>query len=75
MCDMSPYNHKRNERHAATRDASRTPVPVCDKRPDTGFQLPTDSMEWHNKGCENSRKTHGHPCRKNEDSLCGKCGG
>ena len=75
LCDMSPYKHKRNERHAATRDASRTPVPVCDKWPDTGWWLSTNSMKRHNRRCENYRKTRGYPCRKDEGSPCGKCGG
>ena len=54
---------------------SRTPAPVCDKWPDTGFWLSTNSMKRHNRGCENYRKTRGYPCRKDEGSLCGKCGG
>jgi len=55
--------------------ASRTPAPVCDKWPDTGFWLSTNSMKRHNRGCENYRKTRGYPCRKDEGSPCGKCGG
>ena len=55
--------------------ASRTPAPVCDKWPDTGFWLSTNSNKRHNKGCENYRKTRGYPCRKDEGSPCGKCGG
>lgn len=55
--------------------ASRTPAPVCDKWPDTGFWLSTNSMKRHNKDCENYRKTRGYPCRKDEGSPCGKCGG
>ena len=54
---------------------SRTPAPVCDKWPDTGFWLSTNSMKRHNRGCENYRKTRGYPCRKDEGSPCGKCGG
>lgn len=55
--------------------ASRTSAPVCDKWPDTGFWLSTNSMKRHNRGCENYRKTRGYPCRKDEGSPCGKCGG
>ena len=55
--------------------ASRTPAPVCDKWPDTGWWLSTNSMKRHNRGCENYRKTRGYPCRKDEGSPCGKCGG
>jgi len=55
--------------------ASRTPAPVCDKWPDTGFWLSTNSMKRHNRNCENYRKTRGYPCRKDEGSPCGKCGG
>ncbi len=55
--------------------ASRKPAPVCDKWPDTGWWLSTNSMKRHNRGCENYRKTRGYPCRKDEGSPCGKCGG
>ena len=55
--------------------ASRTPAPVCDKWPDTGWWLSTNSMKRHNRRCENYRKTRGYPCRKDEGSPCGKCGG
>ncbi len=54
---------------------SRTPAPVCDKWPDTGWWLSTNSMKRHNRRCENYRKTRGYPCRKDEGSPCGKCGG
>ena len=54
---------------------SRTPAPVCDKWPDTGWWLSTNSMKRHNRGCENYRKTRGYPCSKSEGSPCGKCGG
>lgn len=54
---------------------SRTPAPVCDKWPDTGWWLSTNSMKRHNRKCENYRKTRGYPCRKDEGSPCGKCGG
>ena len=54
---------------------SRTAAPVCDKWPETGYWLSTNSMKRHNKSCENYRKTRGYPCRKDEGSPCGKCGG
>ena len=54
---------------------SRTPAPVCDKWPDTGYWLSTNSNKRHNRNCENYRKTRGYPCRKNEGDRCGKCGG
>lgn len=47
----------------------------CDKWPDTGWWLSTNSMKRHNRRCENYRKTRGYPCRKDEGSPCGKCGG
>ena len=53
----------------------RTPAPVCDKWPDTGYWLSVNSNKRHNRRCENYRKTRGYPCRKNEGSPCGKCGG
>ena len=54
---------------------SRTAAPVCDKWPDTGWWLSTNSNKRHNRKCENYRKTRGYPCRKDEGSPCGKCGG
>ena len=54
---------------------SRKAAPVCDKWPDTGWWLSTNSNKRHNKKCENYRKTRGYPCRKDEGSPCGKCGG
>ena len=54
---------------------SRKAAPVCDKWPDTGWWLSTNSMKRHNRRCENYRKTRGDPCRKDEGSPCGKCGG
>ena len=54
---------------------SRNLAPVCDKWPDTGWWLSTNSMKRHNRKCENYRKTRGYPCRKDEGSPCGKCGG
>lgn len=54
---------------------SRTPAPVCDKWPETGWWLSTNSMKRHNRNCENYRKTRGYPCKKSEGSPCGKCGG
>lgn len=54
---------------------SRTPAPVCNKWPDTGWWLSTNSMKRHNRKCENYRRTRGYPCRKDEGSPCGKCGG
>ena len=54
---------------------SRKAAPVCDKWPDTGWWLSTNSMKQHNRKCENYRKTRGYPCRKDEGSPCGKCGG
>ena len=54
---------------------SRTPAPVCDQWPDTGYWLSVNSNKRHNRNCENYRKTRGYPCRKNEGTPCGKCGG
>ena len=54
---------------------SRTPAPVCDKWPDTGYWLSTNSNKRHNRKCENYRKTRGYPCSKSEGTPCGKCGG
>lgn len=54
---------------------SRIPAPVCDKWPDTGWWLSTNSNKRHNRNCENYRKTRGYPCRKDEGRPCGKCGG
>ena len=54
---------------------SRTPAPVCDKWPDTGYWLSTNSNKRHNRRCENYRKTRGYPCSKDEGTPCGKCGG
>ena len=55
--------------------SARTPAPVCDQWPDTGYWLSTNSNKRHNRNCENYRKTRGYPCRKNEGERCGKCGG
>ena len=54
---------------------SRTAAPVCDKWPDTGWWLSTNSNKRHNRKCENYRKTRGYPCRKDEGVPCKKCGG
>ena len=54
---------------------NRTPAPVCDQWPDTGYWLSVNSDVRHNRNCENYRKTRGYPCRKTEGSPCGKCGG
>lgn len=54
---------------------SRKAAPVCDKWPDTGFWLSTNSNKRHNRNCENYRKTRGYPCSKSEGTPCGKCGG
>ena len=54
---------------------SRKAAPVCDKWPDTGWWLSTNSNKRHNRRCENYRKTRGYLCRKDEGSPCGKCGG
>ena len=54
---------------------SRTAAPVCDKWPDTGWWLSTNSNKRHNRSCENYRKTRGYPCRKDEGVPCKKCGG
>lgn len=54
---------------------SRTAAPVCDKWPETGYWLSTNSNKRHNKGCENYRKTRGYPCNKDDGESCGKCGG
>lgn len=76
---------KNAARHGAAREeyfagketpvASRKPAPVCDKWPDTGFWLSTNSNKRHNRKCPNYRKTRGYPCKKDEGSPCGKCGG
>lgn len=55
--------------------SSRKAASVCDKWPETGWWLNTNSMKRHNKGCPNYRKTRGYPCRKDEGSPCGICGG
>ena len=54
---------------------SRTAAPVCDKWPETGYWLNTNTNKRHNRKCENYRKTRGYPCQKSEGSPCGKCGG
>ena len=54
---------------------SRTPAPVCDKWPDTGFWLSVNSNKRHNRKCENYRKTRGYPCSSSDGTPCGKCGG
>ena len=53
----------------------RVAAPVCDDWPDTGYWLSTNSDKRHNKYCENYRRTRGFPCKKNEGTPCGKCGG
>ena len=55
--------------------ARRVAAPVCDKWPDTGWWLSTNSDKRHNRKCENYRKTRGYPCRKDEGEPCKKCGG
>lgn len=55
--------------------ASRTPAPVNDDWPETGFWFSTNSGVRHNPRCENYRRTRGYPCRKSEGKPCGKCGG
>ena len=60
---------------AAMPVGSRTAAPVCDKWPDTGWWLSTNSNKRHNRKCENYRKTRGYPCRKDEGVPCKKCGG
>ena len=54
---------------------SRTPAPMCDQWPDTGYWLSTNSNKRHNRNCENYRKTRGYPCGKSDGAPCGKCGG
>ncbi len=54
---------------------ARTPAPICDEWPDTGYWLSVNSNKRHNRNGENYRKTRGYPCRKNEGTPCGKCGG
>ena len=54
---------------------SRKAAPVCDKWPDTGWWLSTNSNKRHNRKCENYRKTRGYPCGKDEGVPCKKCGG
>ena len=54
---------------------SRKAAPVCDKWPDTGFWLSTNSNKRHNRKCENYRKTRGYPCSSSDGTPCGKCGG
>jgi hypothetical protein len=53
----------------------REAAPVCDKWPETGYWLNTNSKKRHNPNCDNYRKTRGYPCRKDEGTACGKCGG
>ena len=55
--------------------ATRTPAPINDDWPDTGYWLSTNSDARHNRNCENYRKTRGYPCSKDEGRPCGKCGG
>ncbi|MBR5024249.1 MAG: hypothetical protein IKX48_04220 [Victivallales bacterium] len=53
----------------------RPAAPVCDDWPETGYWLSTNSFKRHNKYCENYRRTRGVPCKKNDGTPCGKCGG
>lgn len=71
------FSRKRVEYRAgrAMPVGSRTPAPVCDQWPDTGYWLSVNSDVRHNRNCENYRKTRGYPCRKTEGTPCGKCGG
>lgn len=55
--------------------AARTPAPVNDTWPDTGYWLSTNSNKRHNRKCENYRKTRGYPCSSSDGTPCGKCGG
>lgn len=55
--------------------AERTPAPVNDDWPETGWWLSTNSNARHNPKCENYRRTRGYPCDKTEGRPCGKCGG
>lgn len=55
--------------------SSRKAAPVCDKWPETGYWLNSNSNKRHNKNCPNYRKTRGYPCEKNEGKPCGICGG
>ena len=75
--DDSYFNGYREEYRAggAMPVGSRKAAPVCDKWPDTGWWLSTNSNKRHNRNCENYRKTRGYPCKKTEGSPCGKCGG
>ena len=55
--------------------SSRKAAPVCEKWPDTGYWLSTNSNKRHNRKCPNYRKTRGYPCRKSDGKGCGICGG
>ena len=53
----------------------RTAAPICEKWPDTGYWLSTNSNKRHNRKCENYRKTRGYPCSSSEGTPCKICGG
>ena len=55
--------------------SGRTPAPVNEDWPETGYWMSTNSGVRHNSHCENYRRTRGYPCRKSEGRPCGKCGG
>ena len=53
----------------------RVAAPVCDDWPETGYWFSVNSIKRHNKTCPNYRKTRGFPCKQDEGTPCGKCGG
>ena len=70
-----PENQKEYHPNSKLPVEKRPAAPVCDDWPETGYWLSTNSFKRHNKYCENYRRTRGVPCKKNEGSPCGKCGG
>lgn len=70
-----PDNRKEYHPNSKLPVEKRPAAPVCDDWPETGYWLSTNSFKRHNKYCENYRRTRGYPCKKNEGSPCGKCGG
>lgn len=76
--DASDWDWSKSQRRRGGVSAGRggrTAAPVCDKWPDTGWWLSTNSNKRHNRKCENYRKTRGYPCGKDEGVPCKRCGG
>ena len=46
-----------------------------DSETNSGGSRANGSLALYNPDCGNYRKTRGYPCRKDEGSPCGKCGG